>query len=127
MKPFVLMSAAAMSLLVLSAAPAAAQSFVAEVDCGGVVAPGDTVPVTVRLESQSQQSIKLDIVLELQIPGVGPRTKTTTVTLAANQDASRTLQLHLPLRAPAGEYQGSVTATSDSEMSFDTCSFKVQR
>jgi len=57
MKPFVLMSAAVMSLLVFSAAPAAAQSFVAEVDCGGVVAPGDTVPVTVRLESQSQQSV----------------------------------------------------------------------
>lgn len=127
MKSWITRTLTGMALLVLaSAAPAAAQSFIAEVDCGGVFAPGDSVSVTVRLEEQALTSHDLDLLLELSIPGVGTRQRGGPLVLGPNQDVIRTFTLNLPAGAPTGSYQGSITASSDSEISFDTCSFQVQ-
>ena len=96
MKSWITRSLTGLALLVLaSAAPAAAQSFNAEVDCGGVVAPGSSVPITVRLEEQAFQQHNLDLVLELNIPGMGARQITGSIVLGANQDINRTFTLNL--------------------------------
>jgi hypothetical protein len=108
------------------AAPAAAQSFEAEIDCNGIFAPGDTVPFTVRLEEQAFDVHVIDFVVEIDMPG---KTKTLiqkTKTLNPNQDAVMNRTLTLKAGAPAGSYDMRVIADDGALVVTDTCSFDVQ-
>lgn len=109
------------------AGTAFAQDFEAEIDCGGVFQPGDMVPLTVRFENQTQQTIPLQVEVRMSVPGLGQFTLANgRFNLGPNEDRDITRRVTLPLSAPNGSYQGSVTASSPDETSFDTCSFQVQ-
>ena len=102
-------------------------SFEAEIDCGGLPVPGDAVPFQVRFENQTLEALPLDMALAIDIPVVGNRTlREDSLTLGPDQDLAFRRQLNLPQAAPNGDYTMSITASSPSEVSFDTCSFNVQ-
>lgn len=109
------------------AAPAMAQSYEAEIDCGMVWSAGDSVPFTVRFEEQANQQHSIDVTVTLTRPG--PVTITLinkTFTLNANQDRDFTRFINLPLNATAGDYDMRVTADDGALSVSDTCSFDVQ-
>ena len=114
----------------LAAAPASAQtlpSFDAEIDCGGLFAPGDSVPFRIRVENQTLDSIPLDASVSIQIPFIGNVTLfEPSFTLGPDQDLAVVRQLNLPPSEPRGPYDMMVVANSVDETSFDTCSFDVQ-
>lgn len=114
-------------LSAISAMPAMAQGFKAEVSCNGIFAPGAAVPVMADVENQGGQSLALDVNILVQVPGLGDLPfKQTSFTIGPDQHRRANLTLNLPLRAPNGSYTMKITATSPGEMSFDTCSFQVQ-
>jgi hypothetical protein len=114
-------------LLAASALPAMAQSFKAEVSCTGIFAPGDAVPVVANVENKTLASIPLDVNTKVQVPGRGELPwKKASFTLGPDQHRTARLTLNLPGTAPTGPYLVTITATSATEMSFDTCSFQVQ-
>ena len=109
------------------AAPAAAQSFEAEIDCGDVWQQGDSVPWTVRFEEQANQQHVIDVTVELTRPdGVTRTLVTRTFTLNANQDRDFTRFINLPANALLGDYDMRVTADDGALSVSDTCSFDVQ-
>ena len=115
------------ALLLVSALPAMAQHFNAEIDCGGVFAPGDQVPLTLRFENQTQQNIAIEGDVMVRVPGLGNFDyRQGNFTLGPNQDRQFNLTLNLPQNAPNGSYTVRLTARSNQEMTFDTCSFQVQ-
>jgi hypothetical protein len=99
-----------LALLVVSALPAMAQQFEAEIDCGGVFAPGDQVPLTLRFENQTQQSIAIEGDVTVRVPGLGD---------FPYRQGNFTL-------GPNGSYTVRLRAMSPQEMTFDSCSFQVQ-
>lgn len=112
--------------LTLAAAPASAQSYEAEIDCGGVWSAGDIVPLTVRLEEQGFISHDLTVIVDVNVPGMGEFTVVDAAgVLGPNQDLALTKSLGLPMSAPSGQYRGSVTADDGSLVMFDTCTFNV--
>jgi len=114
-------------LLVISAMPAMAQGFTAEVSCNGVFAPGAAVPIMPDVENKGAQTVTLDVNLQVQVPGLGAFPfKSTSLTVAPDQHRRANLTLNLPQSAPNGSYTMKITATSPDGMSFDTCSFQVQ-
>ena len=116
-----------LALLVISALPAMAQSFDAEIDCGGVFAPGGQVPLTLRFENQTQQSIPIEGDVTVRVPGLGDFLyRQGSFTLGPNEDRNFNLTLNLPQSAPNGSYTVRLRARSPQEMTFDTCSFQVQ-
>lgn len=116
-----------LALLVVSALPAMAQQFEAEIDCGGVFAPGDQVPLTLRFENQTLQSIPIDGDVTVRVPGLGDFPyRQGSFTLGPNEDRDFNLKLNLPPNAPNGSYTVRLRAMSPQEMTFDTCSFQVQ-
>jgi len=117
---------AAAFVVLVAAAPAAAQTFDAEIDCGGVFGPGSSVPFTVRLEEQGFITHQIDASVKLTAPVIGQITLASgSFTLNPNQDKVINRNVNLPLAAPSGSYQMSVTADDGTEIAFDTCSFNV--
>jgi uncharacterized membrane protein len=115
------------ALLVVSVVPAMAQQFDAEIDCGGVFAPGDQVPLTLRFENQTLQSIAIKGDVTVRVPGLGDfEYRQGNFTLGPNEDRDFNLTLNLPQNAPNGSYTVRLRAMSNQEMTFDTCSFQVQ-
>ncbi len=123
-----LLIAAVALLVTLAAVPASAQvTYDAEIDCGGVWSPGQAVPFTVRFEEQAFVSHDINVTIAVTIPGRGQHTLFQgTMLLGPNEDRSFVRDLNLPMGAPNGSYQMSVTADDGSQMAFDTCSFNVQ-
>ena len=114
-------------LLAASALPAMAQSFKAEVSCSGIFAPGDAVPVVAKVENKTLGSIPVDVNTNVRVPARGDLPwRKASFTLGPDQHRTARLTLNLPPTAPAGPYVVMITATSATEMSFDTCSFQVQ-
>jgi len=129
MKPTALINRCLMCAALVLPLPVLAQavSFQAEIDCGGIVIPGDSVPYTMDFENETSASIALDGNLTIDIPNLGTRTlRERSFTLAPNQVVSITKQLNLPGRAPNGRYVLTLTTSSADETTFDTCSFHVQ-
>jgi hypothetical protein len=116
-----------LALLVVSALPAMAQQFEAEIDCGGVFAPGGQVPLTLRFENQTQQNVPIEGDVTVQVPGLGDFPyRQGSFTLGPNEDRDFNLMLNLPPNAPNGSYTVKFRTRSPQEMTFDTCSFQVQ-
>ena len=116
-------------LAVVAAVPASAQlpTFEAEIDCGDEWSPGQQVPFTVRFEEQGFIDHEIDTTVAITVPGRGQFDLFTgVVMLGPNQDLRFDRDLNLPAGAPLGDYQMSVTCDDGSEISFDTCSFKVR-
>jgi hypothetical protein len=114
------------ALALASSAPAMAQSFDAEIDCGGVFAPGESVPFKVRLEEQAFQVHTIDLMVELDPQGAGTKVILhKTITLGSNQDLTIKRQLNLKLNAPAGDWDMRVIADDGALVMTDTCSFNV--
>jgi hypothetical protein len=116
------------AVVLVSALPATAQlpPFDAEIDCGGVFMPGDSVPFTARFENQTFAVQDLDTTITLSIPGLGERTLfNRPVRLNPNQDRSFTKNLNLRASSPTGSYTMSITASNGTDVAFDTCSFNV--
>jgi len=109
------------------AAPAAAQSFEAEIDCGDVWQQGDSVPFTVRFEEQANQQHVIDVTVTLTRPdGVTNTLVNKTFTLSGNQDRDFTRFINLPNNALLGDYDMRVTADDGALSLSDTCGFDVQ-
>jgi hypothetical protein len=115
----------AMAGLFAFAAPAAAQSFDAEIDCGGIFNGGDTVPYSLRFEEQANQVHVIDITVTLTGPGVNKNIVTRMFTLNPNQDKTVNKSIVLKANAPNGNYQLRITADDGSISPTDTCSFNV--
>ncbi len=114
-------------LFAISALPAMAQGFKAEVSCNGIFAPGAVVPVVADVENKGVQPVTLDVNVQVQVPGLGDLPwRTKSLTVGPDQHRVANLKLNLPLGAPNGSYTVKITASSPGEMSFDTCSFSVQ-
>jgi hypothetical protein len=108
------------------AAPAAAQSFEAEIDCGDVWQGGDSVPWTVRFQEQAFQQHSIDVTVTLTRPdGVTKTLVNRNFTLNSNQDVEFTRFINLPTNAIVGDYDMRVTADDGSLVVSDTCSFDV--
>src|SRR5262245_18533872 len=108
------------------ATPAAAQTHNAEIDCGGVFVPGDSVTWTAKFEEQGFFDHQIDVTVTVTPPGLRTKTLLTrTFTLFSNTDPSFTRKMKLPLAAPAGSYDMEVTADDGTLIVFDTCSFDV--
>ena len=115
------------ALALASSAPAFAQAFNAELDCGGLFAAGDSVPYKVRLEEQALVSHSIDLTVEIAPPGMPVKTVFHKVfTLLPNQDLNIKKSVLLKANAPAGEYVMDVIADDGSLVMSDTCSFQVQ-
>lgn len=111
---------------IATAAPAAAQSYNAEIDCGGVFAPGDLVPWLVQFEEQGFFDHQMDVTVTVTVPSGRSKTLASrTFTLFSNTDPAFGRNLKIPLNAPAGSYDMEVTADDGSLVVFDTCSFDV--
>ena len=115
----------AMAGLFALAAPAAAQSYEAEIDCGGVFQPGQSVPFAVRLEEQAHQQHVIDMVVTLTGPGINKTIINKTFTLNSNQDMKINKVVNLKANAPAGSYDMRVETDDGSLFVSDTCSFDV--
>jgi hypothetical protein len=123
----VMFSVAAVAALIATAAPAAAQSYNAEIDCGGIFAPGDVVPFTLRFEEQAFQVHTINFTVELDRPGFPPKVIISKVfTLNPNQDLTVARSLTLKAGAPLGSYDMALTADDGTLIAMDTCSFDVQ-
>jgi len=108
------------------AAPAAAQSYVAEIDCGMLWQPGDSPPFQVRFEEQAGQQHSIDVRVVLTRPdGVTNTIVNRNFTLNANQDLDFTRNINLPNNALLGDYDLRVTADDGALQVSDTCSFDV--
>ena len=108
------------------AAPAAAQTFEAEIDCGDVWQQGEQVPFTVRFEEQAFQNHTIDVLVTISGPGgIGKTLVNTTINLGPNQDLDRTKFINLPANAPVGDYDMRVTADDGTTIQSDSCSFDV--
>jgi hypothetical protein len=113
-------------LVLATAAPAAAQSFEAEIDCGGVWFPGDSVPFTLRFEEQAHVQHSIDLLVTLMPQGAGTKTIISkTFTLNSNQDRQFTRFLDLKATAPLGDYDMQITADDGTLIVTDTCGFNV--
>lgn len=116
---------AAAFVVLVGAAPSVAQTFDAEIDCGGVWSPGSAVPMTVRFEEQGFITHQIAVVVNLTAP-IGQITLVDgSFQLNPNQDRSFSKDIGIPLSAPNGNYQLSVTADDGQMIAFDTCSFNV--
>lgn len=110
-----------------ASAPAMAQGYAAEIDCGAVWAAGDVVPFTVRLEEQALVAHNVTIVLTASVPASPDRVLFNgVIALGANQDKTINRNLRLPVTAVAGEYTLSLDADDGVDTVGDTCSFHVQ-
>ena len=107
------------------AAPAAAQTFEAEIDCGGVFQQGDDVPFTVRFEEQAFQQHNIQLVVTLTGPGISKTVINKSFTLGANQDRDINKIIALKANAPTGDYDMRVEADDGTTLQSDTCSFDV--
>jgi len=108
-------------------APATAQTYEAEIDCGDKWNPGDTVPFTVRFEEQGFITHDLTVSVNINVPGIGQISLFDgTTTLGPNQDLAFNRDIALPASAPLGDYNMNVTADDGALISFDTCSFDVE-
>jgi hypothetical protein len=107
------------------AAPAAAQTFEGEIDCGGVVMPGDSVPFALRFEEQAFQQHTIAVQVTLTGPGINKTLITKTFNLNPNQDLTINRVLNLKPNAPNGSYQLQLFADDGSQTQSDTCSFNV--
>lgn len=118
------LTVAALALAV--SAPAFAQSFNAEIDCGGIFSPGDKVPFKVRLEEQALQVHNVNVTVELDPQGLGTKTVFHKVfVLNPNQDLVIKKNVGLPANAPLGSYELRVIADDGSLVLADSCSFNV--
>ncbi len=112
--------------LFVFSAPAAAQTFQAEIDCGEDWRPGDSVPFTVRFEEQGFQQHTIQVVVTLDGPGNIAKTLINkTFTLNANQDIDINKVIKLKPNAPLGDYDLRVVADAGNEVRADDCGFDV--
>lgn len=113
---------------VLFSTSAFAQGYEAEIDCGGVYAPGDAVPYGLRFEELANVAHVVDVRVQVTTPSG------TTITLVskkgfnlgANVDAQFLPTLQLPAGAPVGDYDMRIDADDGVDVVGDTCSFTVQ-
>src|SRR5688572_18517003 len=92
-------------------APAAAQSFEAEIDCGDVWQQGDSVPFTVRFEEQAFQQHNIDVTVTITRPdGLTKTLVNASFVLNSNQDRSFTRFVNLTANSLVGDYDLRVTA-----------------
>ncbi len=126
------LKSAALALALAAVAPAGAafaqiKPFQAEIDCGGVVAPGAVVPYAVRLENQRMRTLQLRFSVFLRPAGepfVSLLEEQTE--LLPNEDEVHDFTLALAPDAEVGDYRMAVVARAGNRTSFDTCSFKVE-
>jgi hypothetical protein len=108
------------------AAPAAAQSYDGEIDCGGVWAQGDSVPFTVRFEEQAFQQHTIQVGVRITRPdGQQKSLLNQTFVLNANQDREFTRFINLTANSLTGSYDLTLNASDGSLVVGDTCSFDV--
>jgi hypothetical protein len=108
------------------AAPAAAQSYEAEVDCGGLFQGGDTVAYQLRFEEQAHQQHVITVDVVLDGPGLNKDIISgKTFTLNSNQDKTISKSIMLKPNAPAGSYQITLNTNDGSLFTTDSCSFNV--
>jgi hypothetical protein len=114
------------AVALVTSAPAFAQAFDAEISCGGVFAPGDSVSYKVSLEEQAFQTHTVDITVEIDPQGKPTRTVfQKTFTLNPNQDLNIKKSITLGLNALPGDYDMRVIADDGALVMTDTCSFQV--
>jgi hypothetical protein len=112
--------------LFVFAAPAAAQSYEAEVDCNGLFQGGDTVPYQLRFEEQAHQQHVITVDVTLDGPGVTKNIISgKTFVLNSNQDKTISKSITLKANAPAGSYEIRLDTNDGTLFTTDSCSFTV--
>ena len=115
-----------LSLLALGTVPAAAGQIHADMECGGTLSPGDTVPYSAILDEQGGVDHLIELNITIDTPAASHLRLQKTIFLFANQLVSWTRTLEtLGANAPPGLYEATMTVTENGKSQTDSCTFDV--